>query len=101
MLAPLPLRGRICDAVPWVVIEVVSPDDTVGKTRARFLDYTRLGLPHVLQMDPEEYVLHRFDKGSMIQTRLETLEMPTGSVPFDSEQIFQQLRTELAELERE
>ena len=68
VLVPKPLRSKICDVVPWVVIEIVSPDDTIKKTRARFIDYTNLGVKHVLQLDPEEYVAHRFDNGSMIET---------------------------------
>ncbi|HYP14381.1 MAG TPA: Uma2 family endonuclease [Bryobacteraceae bacterium] len=99
MLCPLPLpNGGVVDVVPWVVIEIVSPDDTIRKTRARFLDYANRGVPHVLQMDPEEYVAHRFDKGSMIETKFESLELPTGAVPFDSEELFQKLIAELANL---
>lgn len=98
MLVPKPLpKGRIVDVVPWVVIEIVSPDDTINKTRSRFLDYSQMGVQTILQMDPEEYVTHRFDNGSMIQTRLESLDLPTGKVPFDSDELFQRLRAELQE----
>jgi Uma2 family endonuclease len=96
MLVPRPLpKSRICDVVPWVIIEIVSPDDTINKTRARFLDYSRLGVQHLLQMDPEDYVAHRFDNGSTIETRFDSLVLPAGTVPFDSEEIFRRLRTEL------
>lgn len=101
LLVPLPLRSNICNVVPWVVIEIVSPDDTIGKTRARFLDYSRLGVLHIIQMDPEECVAHRYSEGSMIQTRFESLELPTGTVPFDSEELFRRLRAELAEMRAE
>lgn len=100
LLIPLPVRSNICN-VPWVVIEIVSPDDTIGNTRARFLDYSRLGVRHIIQMDPEEYVAHRYSDGSMIQTRFESLEMPAGTVPFDSEELFRRLRAELAEMRAE
>jgi Uma2 family endonuclease len=98
LIIPKPLRNRICDVVPWVVIEIVSPDDTIKKTRARFLDYSNLGVKHVLQLDPEEYVAHRFDHGSLIETRFESLELPTGTVPFNSEELFRRLRAELEDL---
>jgi Uma2 family endonuclease len=97
ILCPEPLpKGRIIDVAPWVVIEIVSPDDTINKTRDRFLDYWNLGVRHILQMDPESYVAHRFDNGSLIQTAFQSLDLPTGTVPFDSEELFRRLRTELA-----
>jgi Uma2 family endonuclease len=78
-----------------VVIEIVSPDETIDKTRERFLDYQHLGVPHILLMHPEAYVAYRFDNGSVIQQRFEFLALPTGSVAFDSEELFRQLRSEL------
>lgn len=101
LLVPRPLRSNICNVVPWVVIEIVSPDDTITKTRARFLDYARLGVLHVIQMDPEEYVAHRFENGSMIETRFQSLALPAGTVPFGSEELFGQLRSELAALQED
>lgn len=54
MLCPLPLpQGSICDIVPWAVIEVQSPDDTLGATRDRFEDYRHIGVPALVLMDPE------------------------------------------------
>jgi hypothetical protein len=41
----------------------------------------------VLQMDPEEYVARRFDNGSMIETAFKSLILPTGKIPFDSEEL--------------
>lgn len=98
LLVPKPLHSDICNVVPWAVIEIVSPDDTIRRTRTRFLDYMDLGVKHILQLDPEEYVAHRFDRGSLIETRFESLELPSGSVPFDSEELFGRLRSELADL---
>jgi len=97
MLVPKPLpRGRIVNIVPWVVVEIVSPDDTINKTPDRFFDYNSIGVQTLLQMDPEEYVVHRFENGSMIQIRLESILLPTGTVPFDSEELFRRLREDLA-----
>jgi Uma2 family endonuclease len=101
VLIPRPLRSEICNVAPWAVIEIVSPDDTIRRTRARLLDYAQLGVRHIVQMDPEEYVAHRFENGSVIETRFETLELPSGPMPFDSTALFEQLRRELAELEQE
>lgn len=97
MLCPLPLpRGRMVDVVPWVVIEIVSPDDTINSTQDRFHDYAGIGVQQILQMDPEKYIAHRFDNGSMLRTLFQFLTLPTGEVPFDSDVLFERLRTELA-----
>jgi Uma2 family endonuclease len=93
MLCPRPLpAGRICDVVPWAVIEVLSPDDTISRTRARLLDYSRIGVSQLLLMDPEEYVTHRFEAGSLLQCEFRTIPTPRGDVPFDSAELFRQLR---------
>lgn len=97
MLCPKPVpKGRVCDVVPWVVIEVLSPDDTLSGTRARFLDYRGIGVSELVLMDPEECVAFRFEGGSLIETIFETQMLPTGAVvPFRSEELFAQLRQEL------
>ena len=93
MLCPKPLpQGKVCDVVPWVVIEILSPDDRLATTRDRFRDYASLGVHQLILMDPEEYIAYRFEDGSLIQTKFDTLSLPTGSnIPFDSQQIFSRL----------
>jgi Uma2 family endonuclease len=94
MLCPTPVpKGKICDVVPWVVIEILSPDDALSMTRDRLRDYTNLGVQQLVLMDPEEYIAYRFEGGSLIKTAFETLSLPSGtSVPFDSSRLFEQLR---------
>jgi Uma2 family endonuclease len=94
MLCPQPLpEGKICDVVPWAVIEILSPDDTLANTRDRFRDYAGLGVHQLILMDPEEYIAYRFDNGSLIESRFEELALPEGStVPFVSAEIFDRLR---------
>jgi len=97
MLVPTPMpNGRLIDSPPVVVLEVLSPDDTVDETRRRFQDYAGLGVSALVQMDPEEHVAHRFEAGSLIETKFSGLELPLlgATVPFDSEAIFEQLRRE-------
>jgi Uma2 family endonuclease len=38
---------------PLLCIEILSPDDTVSRTRSRFDDYFTMGVPHVWLLDPE------------------------------------------------
>jgi Uma2 family endonuclease len=98
MLCPRPLpKGRICDVEPWVVVEVLSPDDTLAGTRSRFRDYAGIGVQHLILMDPEEYIAYRFENGSLIETTFETLPIRSGaSIPFQSAKLFDQLRAQIS-----
>jgi Uma2 family endonuclease len=93
MLCPLPLpAGKIVDSIPWAVIEILSPDDRLSEQFARFRDYKRLGVRQMVLLNPEDLVAYRFDEnGSLIETRFTSLDLPSGSVPFDTEALFRQL----------
>ena len=95
MLCPLPLpRGKVCDAVPWAVIEILSPDDTLAETRNRFRDYAGIGVNRLFLLDPEAYVAYRFEQGSLIETTIIEIQLPNETaVPFNSETLFAQLRS--------
>lgn len=90
--------GKILTLVPDAVIEIVSPDDRQSENLARFRDYEKLGIPHIIQMDPEEHVAHRYQRGSLIQMNFQSLSPPgRPDVPFDSAALFGQLRRNIAE----
>ena len=60
-------------------------------------DYKRIGVRHVVALDPEHLVAFRFEDGSLLQTQFTSLDLPTGSLPFDTDALFQQLVDELNE----
>ena len=92
MLCPVPLpTGRVVTSIPWGVIEILSPDDKLPDQLDRFRDYQQLGVPHVVLLDPEKLIAFRFENGSLLQTRFSTLDLPSGSIPFETEALFQQL----------
>ena len=90
---PVP-RGRVLDAPPLAIIEILSPTDKMGETLERFREYAALGVPSIIQMDPEESIAHRFDKGSLIETKFTDLDLGSSTIPFDTEALFEQLRSE-------
>jgi len=96
MLCPVPLpTGKVVTSVPWAVIEILSPDDKLPEQLARFRDYKRIGVRQVVLLDPEDLIAFRFEEdGSLLQTRLTSLDLPSGSVPFDTEALFQELTTQ-------
>ncbi len=42
-------------------------------------------------LDPEESMAYRFENDSLLRTAFTSLELPTGSLPFDTEALFRQL----------
>jgi Uma2 family endonuclease len=92
---PMP-KGRIIDVTPLVVIEILSPDDKMSETLQRYREYDTIGIQAIVQMDPERRVAHRFETGSLLETKFQSLHLAhvSKSVPFDSEALFEQLRSE-------
>jgi Uma2 family endonuclease len=98
MLCPRPLpTGKVMTSVPWAVIEILSPDDKLPEQLGRFRDYQQIGVRHVVLLDPEQLVAYRFEDGSLLQTQFTCLDLPSGSLPFDTTALFQQLVEELNE----
>ena len=95
MLCPLPLPpGKIVDSIPWAVIEILSPDDRLSEQLARFRDYRRIGVLQMVLLDPEELTAYRFDENGLLETQFTSLDLPSGSLPFDTEALFRQLEEE-------
>lgn len=92
--------GKIFTLVPEIVIEILSPDDRQSENLARFRDYERIGVTHIVQMDPVTQVAHRYFEGSLIRTEFTSLDVVGSSgrlLPFDSAELFAQLEREAAE----
>lgn len=98
LLAPLPAgTDRVITEVPWVVVEIQSPDDRAPEQWRRFRDYLSIGVRYVVLLDPEEETAFRCQPGTLVETRFTDLELPTGRLPFDSAGLFAQLRDEMSE----
>jgi Uma2 family endonuclease len=93
ILCPVPLpTGKVVTSVPWAVIEILSPDDRLPAQLERFRDYERIGVRHVVLLDPEQFIAFRFKEGSLLQTQFTSLDLPSGSLPFDTETLFGELK---------
>ena len=90
---PVP-KGRVIDVSPLAVIEILSPSDKMGETLERFREYASIGTRIIIQMDPENSIAHRFDNGSLIETKFKELNLGDRVVGFDSDRLFEQLRAE-------
>jgi len=88
---------KLVEVVPWVIIEILSPDDTHADMQKRFVEYRERGVPNALLMDPERYAAYRLEGQLLVQFHKTELTLPTGaSIPFDADAIFEELRLERA-----
>jgi Uma2 family endonuclease len=89
-------RGVVVDP-PFLIVEVLSPDDRQQATLKRFGDYTALGVRHIVQMDPEERTTFVYSEGSLSRRDIEGFDVPDrGFLPFNSRQLLACLDEELA-----
>jgi Uma2 family endonuclease len=98
VLCPSPLpRGTVVNVTPWVVIEILSPEDKMADIVQRFREYKKIGTRHVLLLDPGHLIAYCFEDDSLIKSKLTELDLPTGSLPFDTDALFRQFTEERGE----
>src|SRR5580700_10399211 len=54
MARPFRQNDRVVLDPPLLIVEILSPDDRMRDTIQRFREYERLGVRHIVQMDPED-----------------------------------------------
>ena len=67
-------REKIVSTPPLLCVEVLSPDDTVGKLLVRVNEYLAMGVPQV-------WILNSETRTVRIHTESEIYETATGSIP--------------------
>ncbi len=73
-----PPHGEIPHEVPFVTIEVVSPDDRYDEVMKKLLDYQRMGVPNIWLADPQLRRLYIYRDESLISQP--ALELPDYSI---------------------
>ena len=95
MRKPFRQSKRVLLDPPFLIVEIVSPDDRMRDTLIRFRDYERLGVRHIIQMDPEDRTTFVFENGGLQRRDLTSLEVPDrGLLPFDSRELLARLDEE-------
>ena len=72
---------------PFIVVEIVSPDDRHHELKAKLAEYKAIGVPHVWVLDPGFRSLSVFDHGSFLE--VEALEIPEFGLRFTPAQLFE------------
>jgi Uma2 family endonuclease len=95
MSRPFRQTDRVVLDPPLLIIEILSPDDRMEATLTRFREYEKLGVRHIIQMDPADRTTAVFTDGSLVQRDLSSLELPDhASLPFDSRHLLSLLDRE-------
>jgi Uma2 family endonuclease len=88
-------KGRALVDAPFLIIEILSPDDRVKDTIRRFQDYASVGVLHILLMDPEARETFIFSSGDLARRDLPGFDVPgRGFLPFDSRELLARLDEE-------
>jgi Uma2 family endonuclease len=79
-------EGRYAEMPPFVAIEIMSPDDRLGKMKARLEDYRRWGVPHVWLVDPRRKRLYEYTKAGLLQ--FPALRLPEFDFEISAQKLF-------------
>ncbi|HJZ96377.1 MAG TPA: Uma2 family endonuclease [Candidatus Solibacter sp.] len=92
MKRPFQQSDRVIFDTPLLIVEILSPNDTVRSTMHRFRDYDRLGVPYIIQMDPEDRTTFVYVSGDLVRRDLTSIDVPGGAqMPFDSRALLAKL----------
>jgi Uma2 family endonuclease len=95
MQRPFQQTERVVLDAPLLIVEILSPDDRMRDTMQRFREYETLGVPHIVQMDPEDRTTFVFLNGDLVRRDLTAIEVPgRGSLPFDTRELLSRLDEE-------
>lgn len=96
MRRPFRQTNRVVLDVPLLIIEILSPDDRMRETIQRFRDYEALGVPHIVQMDPDDRTTFVFSHGDLVRRDLSSIDVPErGSFSLDSRELLARLDEEV------
>ena len=92
---PFRQTSRVVLDAPLLIVEILSPDDRMRDTIQRFREYEKLGVPHIIQMDPEDRTTFLFVNGDLIRRDLTSIDLPGhGVLPFDTRELLSRLDEE-------
>jgi Uma2 family endonuclease len=84
------LREEYLRDTPWIVVEILSPDDRVGDMNEKLRDYFDKGVPNVWVVDPRarDFTVHEPGKSHTVAGHVETID---GAVSIDIADVFRRL----------
>jgi Uma2 family endonuclease len=82
---------QIVRTTPLLCVEVLSPEDTVARMRAKLRDYLEMGVPEVWVVDPEARTVSIYRGATMVEMSAGELAVPRTPVVITLADIFKVL----------
>ena len=76
-------KGRVVVDVPAIIIEILSPEDTLAEVIEHCLEYAALGVPNILVLDPEARRQYRFVHSALELVSTQTLHLPKRGIDLE------------------
>lgn len=81
-----PPRDRVPASPPFLVVEIVSPDDRHEELLLKLDQYREWGVDHIWIVQPELRKLHIYDSQGL--TQVSQFELPEANIHIDADQLF-------------
>ena len=78
--------GRLADRAPLLIVEILSPSDTLKTLRRRMLEFLRFGVRHIWLADPETRELFVVTESDIRQ--VPSLELPDYGLRITTDDLF-------------
>ncbi len=83
--------SRYVTRPPLISIEILSPEDTLGKMRDKAAEYRQFGVEHIWIIDPEKRTAYRFVEGTLEEAKSGALTVPGTPIRVDLPELFAEL----------
>jgi Uma2 family endonuclease len=74
-------KEKVIVDVPLIIVEIKSPDDTFDDILLRCPDYEKMGVPHILVMDPDHCKAWRFVNNGLAFIDSPAIELTLPNAP--------------------
>jgi Uma2 family endonuclease len=81
-------RERVTVTPPLLAIEILSPEDRIGRVIKRLDDFLKMGVANVWVIDPDERSAFVYTSGDLRRVAGDTLHVPNSAVFLDLPSIF-------------
>ncbi len=84
-------KERIVTHPPLLVIEILSPEDRLGRFQDRIDDYLRFGIENIWIIDPERRTAHRATRTGLFVAEIGELTVPDTPIRVVLSELFAEL----------
>jgi Uma2 family endonuclease len=84
-------RTPVLRQPPLIAIEILSPEDRLGRFTEKLDDYVSFGVPHIWVFDPQKRRAAKYSEGKLVWMREGELSVPGTPIRLDIAELFAEL----------